>query len=79
MSGIIVHEWISKTGGAEKVLDAMVETFPDAEIWCLWNDVPESRYPGRSVRESWLAHTPLRRSKMTRSPTFSLSTQLPTL
>ena len=26
MSGIIVHEWISKTGGSEKVLDAMVET-----------------------------------------------------
>lgn len=63
MSGIIVHEWISRTGGSEKVLDVMVQTFPHADVLCLWNDVPECRYPGRTVRESWLARTPLRRSK----------------
>lgn len=63
MSGIIVHEWISQTGGSEKVLNAMVDAFPDAEIRCLWNDVHDSRYLGRTVRESWLARTPLRRSK----------------
>jgi glycosyltransferase involved in cell wall biosynthesis len=68
VNGVIVHDWISRTGGAEKVLDAMVETFPDAEVWCLWNDVPESRYPGRTVRESWLARTPLRRSKAAALP-----------
>jgi glycosyltransferase involved in cell wall biosynthesis len=68
LSGIIVHEWISKTGGSERVLDAMVETFPEAEVWCLWNDVPESRYPARFVRESWLARTPLRRTKAVALP-----------
>lgn len=73
MSGIIVHDWISKTGGSEKVLDAMVETFPDAEVWCLWNDVPESRYPGRVVRESWLARTPLRHSKAAALPLMPLT------
>lgn len=73
MSGIIVHEWINKTGGAEKVLDAMVDTFPDAEVWCLWNDVPEFRYPGRTVRESWLARTPLRRSKAAALPLMPLT------
>ena len=73
MSGIIVHEWINKTGGSEKVLDAMVDTFPDAEVWCLWNDVPESRYPGRTVRESWLARTPLRRSKAAALPLMPLT------
>jgi glycosyltransferase involved in cell wall biosynthesis len=73
VSGIIVHDWISKTGGAEKVLDAMVETLPDAEIWCLWNDVPESRYPGRIVRESWLARTPLRRAKAAALPLMPLT------
>lgn len=73
MSGIIVHEWISKTGGSERVLDAMVETFPDAEIRCLWNDVPDSRYPGRTVRESWLARTPLRRSKAVALPFMPFS------
>jgi len=47
MAGLIVHEWIERFGGAEKVLDAMVGTFPDADVLCLWNDVPELRYPGR--------------------------------
>jgi glycosyltransferase involved in cell wall biosynthesis len=73
MSGLIVHEWINKTGGAETVLDAMVETFPDAEVWCLWNDVPEARYPGRTVRESWLARTPLRRTKTVALPMMPLT------
>jgi len=73
VGGIIVHEWISATGGAEKVLDAMVETFPDAEIWCLWNDVPESRYPKRIVRESWLAHTPMRHAKAAALPLMPLT------
>lgn len=63
MVGLIVHEWISQTGGSEKVLDAMTETFSDADIWCLWNDDPERRYPGREVRESWIARTPLRKKK----------------
>jgi glycosyltransferase involved in cell wall biosynthesis len=73
VSGIIVHEWISKTGGSEKVLDAMVKTFPDAEVWCLWNDVPQSRYPERIVRESWLARTPLRRSRAAALPFMPLT------
>ena len=68
VSGVIAHDWISETGGAEKVLDVMVETFPDAEILCLWNDVPASRYPGRTVSESWMAHTPLRHTKAVALP-----------
>lgn len=63
MNGVIVHDWIGRTGGAEKVLDAMVETFPGADILTLWNDDAERRYPNRSVTESWLARTPLRHSK----------------
>jgi len=46
----------------------MVETFPDAEIWCLWNDAPELRYPGRLVCESWLARTTLRHAKAVALP-----------
>ena len=68
MAGLIVHEWISRIGGSEKVLDAMVDTFRDAEVLCLWNDAPDLRYPGRTVRESWLARTPLRRSKAAALP-----------
>lgn len=62
MPGLIVHEWIEPSGGAEKVLDEMVGAFPDADIFCLWNDAPQ-RYKDRIVRESWLAKTFLRRRK----------------
>lgn len=73
MSAVIVHEWISRTGGSERVLDAMVEAFPEAEVRCLWNDIPESRYPGRVVHESWLARTPLRRAKALALPFMPLA------
>ncbi|WP_370290673.1 glycosyltransferase [Nocardioides sp.] len=62
MPGLIVHEWVEATGGAERVVDAWAEMYPDAEIGCLWADAPE-RYAGRRIRESWLARTPLRRHK----------------
>lgn len=29
MPTLLIHEWIEDSGGAEKVLDAMVEAFPD--------------------------------------------------
>ncbi|UWF77882.1 MULTISPECIES: glycosyltransferase [Microbacterium] len=61
MPGLLVHEWIEPSGGAEQVLEAMARAFPDAGIRCLWDDAPE-RFGGRA-RESWLARTPLRRHK----------------
>jgi glycosyltransferase involved in cell wall biosynthesis len=62
MPGLIALEWIEESGGAEKVLDAIVDTFPDADIACLWDDAP-GRYPNTTVTESWLARTPLRGRK----------------
>lgn len=62
MAGVLVHEWIAQDGGSENVLQAMSETFPDAEIHCLWNDSTGRFDPGR-VRQSWLARTPIRRHK----------------
>lgn len=62
MRDLIVHEWISPTGGSEKVLDRMVGVLPDAQVVCLWDDDP-ARYPGRTVAESWVAKTPLRGRK----------------
>lgn len=67
MSGAIAHEWIEPSGGAEKVLDAMVEAFPDSDIFALWDDAP-GRYPSQQVTESWLAKTPLRRHKAAALP-----------
>jgi glycosyltransferase involved in cell wall biosynthesis len=62
MTGVLVHEWIAQAGGSENVLQAMAETFPDAEVRCLWND-STGRFDAARVSESWLARTPLRRSK----------------
>ncbi|VXB72689.1 Putative glycosyltransferase [Microbacterium sp. 8M] len=62
MTGLIVHEWIEPTGGAELVLDGFARSFPDADMHCLWNDAP-ARYSHRPVGETWLARTPLRRHK----------------
>ncbi len=65
--GLVVHEWIERTGGAEKVLDAVADTFPDADIACLWNDAPD-RYPDHRVVESPLARGPLRSRKALAMP-----------
>ncbi|WP_159794415.1 glycosyltransferase [Puerhibacterium puerhi] len=65
--GVLVHEWIERTGGAERVLDHLVEEFPGAPVVCLWDDAP-GRYPGTTVRESALARTPLRRHKALTAP-----------
>ncbi|MFB7843177.1 glycosyltransferase [Microbacterium sp. NPDC056052] len=62
MPGLLVHEWIESSGGAENVLEAMARAFPDADIQCLWNDAPQ-RFAGRHVEETWIARTPLRRKK----------------
>lgn len=62
VSGLIVHEWIEENGGAEKVVAAMVDAFPGAEVFALWDDAPGSLGTER-VRESWLARTPLRHRK----------------
>lgn len=65
MSGLIVHEWLEPRGGAEKVVDAMREAFPDADLLALWNDAPE-KYP--DAQQTWLARTPLRRHKAAALP-----------
>ncbi len=67
MRGLIVHEWFEKSGGAERVVDEVLRTFPDSDIYCLWNDDP-GRYPGSAVTESWLARSPFRHNKAVALP-----------
>ncbi|MGF9648060.1 glycosyltransferase [Pseudarthrobacter oxydans] len=62
MAGLIVHEWIEPSGGAEKVVEAMLDAFPDSEMYCLWNDDP-GKHGNRKVSESVLAKTYLRKKK----------------
>lgn len=67
MAGVLVHEWIAQDGGSENVLQAMSETFTDADVVCLWND-SVGRFDPARVRESWMARTPLRRHKAAALP-----------
>ncbi|KAF2415580.1 glycosyltransferase [Microbacterium sp. B35-30] len=62
MPGLIVQEWIERSGGAEQVLDAFRLALPDSRMFALWSDDGE-RFPRSSVHESWMARTPLRRHK----------------
>lgn len=70
MSGILVHEWLSRTGGSENVFEVLADTFPDAQRFALWND-SAGRFT--QVEETWLARTPLRRSKALALPFMPLA------
>ncbi|NHU47588.1 glycosyltransferase [Rhodococcus sp. A14] len=72
MVGVIVHEWIERTGGAERVIDAFTRIIPGSDIVCLWNDAP-GRYADSLVHESILARTILRKSKALALPAMPVS------
>jgi len=66
--GLVVHEWIEASGGSERVLAEILAAYPSADLACLWRDVPADAFAGHRVRETWLARTPLRRSKLAALP-----------
>lgn len=72
MSGAIVHEWVAQSGGSEQVLLELAKLFPSEPIWVLWSDSEIPAISGR-LHESWLARTPLRKSK-----SLALPLMLPT-
>lgn len=75
MTGLLVHEWLARTGGSENVFESLTATFPDALRYCLWNDSQ-----GRFITEgeTWLARTPLRGHKAAALPLMPLAwRQLP--
>lgn len=72
MAGIVVHEWLAKRGGSENVVEEIVATFPDAQLQSLWNDAPQ-RFADLRVAETWLARTPLRKSKALALPFMPLT------
>jgi glycosyltransferase involved in cell wall biosynthesis len=64
----LVHEWFGATGGSEKVFLHMGDLMPHADRFVLWRDTDDA-----DLRESWLAHTPLRRSKALALPVMPLA------
>lgn len=55
----IVHDWLTTMGGAENVVLAMHEAFPDAPIYTSVYD-PESvpKFDGLDIRTTWLQNLP---------------------
>jgi len=47
---VIVHDWLTAYGGAERVLESMLQVFPDADVFTMLNNLPESE-------SAWLEKT----------------------
>jgi len=58
----VVHEWFASTGGSETVFLAIADLVPHARRYVLWAE-RDVEADFLNLRQSWLARTPLRRSK----------------
>lgn len=59
----LVHDYLSQDGGAERVLLALHELWPEAPIFVLFHDHNKINYlPLQNIHESFLAHLPFARS-----------------
>lgn len=55
----LVHDYLSQDGGAERVLKALHEIWPDAPIFVLFHDRKKINYlDHEKIRESWLSQMP---------------------
>jgi len=56
----IVHDWLNQIGGAEQVLEAMVEMFPGAPIYTsiYWPERMPAAYRDWDIRTTWMDHLP---------------------
>lgn len=56
----IVHDWLNQIGGAEAVLEKMVEMFPQAPVFTTiyWRRGMPARYRAWDIRPTWLDRAP---------------------
>jgi glycosyltransferase involved in cell wall biosynthesis len=56
----IVHDWLNQIGGAEGVLEALVEMFPGAPIYTsmYWREGMPAAYRDWDIRTTWLDRLP---------------------
>jgi glycosyltransferase involved in cell wall biosynthesis len=60
----IVHEWLVTYAGSEKVLEAMLQVFPDADIFCALDFLPEQfrgRIKNSKIKTSFIQKIPFAR------------------
>ncbi|NBX74709.1 MAG: glycosyltransferase family 4 protein [Alphaproteobacteria bacterium] len=60
MKTAIVHEWLVEWAGSERVVAALVDLFPNADVWALFDHLPpaDRRALSRPVKTSWVQHLP---------------------
>jgi glycosyltransferase involved in cell wall biosynthesis len=56
----IVHDWLNQIGGAESVLEALVEIFPGAPVYTsmYWREAMPPAYQGWDIRTTWMDRLP---------------------
>lgn len=57
----VVHEWLDTYAGSDKVLAAIISIFPDADLFCLVDHLPESErkaFANTKIRTSFLQRVP---------------------
>lgn len=56
----LVHDWLNQMGGAEDVLEVLVEMFPQAPLYTsmYWRDGMPSAYRAWDIRTTWMDHLP---------------------
>lgn len=60
----IVHDWLVTLGGSEKVLEHMLRSYPEADVYSLVDFLPEDArgfLQGRNVRTSFIQRLPFAR------------------
>jgi hypothetical protein len=60
----IVHEWFVTYAGSEKVLEEMLQVFPEADIFCALDFLPErfrSRLKNNKITTSFIQRIPFAR------------------
>ena len=64
MKVAIVHDWLVVSGGAEKVLQQIIECFPDADLFSLVDFLEDrSIVRGKPVQTSFIQHLPFARRR----------------
>jgi len=60
MTLALVHDWLNQYGGAERVLETLVELYPSAPLYTsiYWRDEMPSAYRNWDIRTSWLDRAP---------------------
>ena len=61
MKVAIVHEWLTTYAGSDKVLAVMLSIFPDADLFCLIDHLPESErlaFARTKIKASFLQKVP---------------------